>query len=260
MSDEKLPSSLKFHTSLDSISVLSGTVSGAVPVIEQLTGCVLRLVETSTDVNLVVHAANNVSTLVRGAIELVENALIQKVIVSEQSRGRFLYDMASCYSEMKSDGTLQQRSPFNSFEKVWMNVIDIPAQTMGEELKYSISPFIDSKINDDIHAAKCILNICRDNFGTQLLRCEPYILIVGKQAKNVSIATASIKNAIKRHAQSSVEFIPNSSRNNGPLHCLPYANSSFKSRKLTLPSWLVSDEAFCQRIHSKCVAHVLDRH
>ena len=238
---------------------MSGTISGAVPVIEQLTGCVLRLVETSTDFNLVVHAANNASALIRGAIEIVENSLIQMIIVSEQSRGRFLYDMASCYSEMKPDGAVQQRNPFNSFEKVWMNLIDIPAQTVGEELKYSISPFIDGKINDDIHAAKCILNICRDNFGTQLLRCEPYILIVGKQAKNVSIATAAIKNAIKRHTQKSVEFIRNPSKNNEQFRCLPHTNSSFKSRKFTLPSWLVSDEAFRQQIHSKCIVHVLDR-
>eukprot|EP00804_Cyclotella_cryptica_P008398 CCRYP_003925-RC/>CCRYP_003925-RC protein AED:0.03 eAED:0.03 QI:96/1/1/1/0.66/0.5/4/138/634 len=204
--------------------LVRSTISGAVPVIEQMTGCIVRIVETTTDFSLVVRAPNNVSSLIRGAIEIVENAMIQMVIVSEQSRGRFLYDMASYYGEMKPDGAVQQRSPFNSTERVWMNVIDIPVQTVGEEL--------------------------RDNFGTKLLRCEPYILIIGKQAKNVSIATAAIKNAIKRHTQKSAQVVPTSLINNERLRCSPHTNSTFKSRKLTLPLWLLSDEAFRQRIHA----------
>jgi hypothetical protein len=220
-----------------------------------MTGCVLQDVETfvgdERQLMLAIHASPSTSvSQIRVAIETVEDMLIRVVIGSEPSRGKFLYEMALCYGEVKSDGSVQQRSPFNSSERVWMNVIDI-----GTEHNNFV---IDGKMNDDMHAAKALLCICKVNFGSHLRRCKPYVLVTSKQAKNVALATAAVKNAMKRHSQSRVglEFTSTSK----PTHTfilkptqqvkVPKSNS-FKSRKIMFPLWAMSDETFKQQVHGE---------
>lgn len=222
-----------------------------------MTGCVLCITEANSknanQMTLSVHAPSSIaSSSVRNAIEAVEDTLIKDVIASEPSRGRFLYDMALEYGEVKPDGILQQRNPLNSSERVWMNVIDIPSV---------ISSLIDGKMNDNIHKAKSCLVVCKENFGNTLHRCQPYVLVTSKQAKNVAFATSAVNNAIKRHAQNNIDvpFSSDWTPANVPSHHKPLAldttrhadKPTIKSRKITIPSWFMSDEALRRDLQRK---------
>lgn len=230
-----------------------------------MTGCDLRIADFNSNKSkrmvVAIHALSSVGvSSIRGAIEAIEDALIKNVIVSEPSRARFLYDMAMEYSEVKPDGSVQQRNPFNSSERVWMNVVDIPL--IKDDKKCYVSPFLDGKVNDEIHAAKSCLEICKENFGNEVHRCNPYVLVTSKQAKNAAFATAAVKNAIKRHAQKTAAFeVSMSVPADAPSRPAPLAlnvkhqpsKPTFKSRKITIPSWLMSDEVLRQDMQSKSI-------
>lgn len=147
--------------------------------------------------------------------------------------------MALCYGEVNADGAVQQRNPFNSDEKVWMNIIDIPSTVVGDEMKYNTSPYVNDKTYDDVHSANCSLCICKDNFGTPLLSCQPYVLIVGKQAKSADIATAALKNTVKRYNQKVPAAAEQPTRliQQTPTTKRHVVVPPFKVRKLTVPSW-----------------------
>jgi len=193
------------------------------------------------------------------AVEKIENVLVE-LIGADQSRGRLLYDMALSYDTSKRpDGVVLQRSPLNSRERVWMCVIEFPFEFIQGEKKKLVLPSIDGRLHDEMHHAKCNLVLCKDNFGFEL-SCEPYALVLGKQAKGVSAAIGCVKSAIERYNRPSLASlcVPSSlgtSELQSPSFCWEFHRTPKKSvfpssRRLSIPSWLLSDPSFRGRVQS----------
>ena len=121
-----------------------------------------------------------------------------KLLGAEESQERFLYDMAVLYGDISPNGTMQQRDPLNSHDCIWMCVLEIPSEVVGGQENLFMSPFVDGETCNKMYEVKCTLKICQDNFSTKLFRCQTYVLILGKQYKNVSQAFVIVNNAIKK--------------------------------------------------------------
>lgn len=202
----------------------------------------------------------NHDLLFKKAIEKIENVLVE-LTGADLSRGRLLYDMALlCNTSTRPDGAVLQRSPLNSHERVWMRVIEFPFEFIQGEMKKLVLPTIDGRLHDEMHHAKCNLILCKDNFGFKL-SCEPYALILGKQAKGVSAAIGCVKSAIERYRRPSLASlcVPlslgtselQSQSFRWEYHRTPKKSVSQCSRMLSIPSWLLSDPSFRERVQRK---------
>jgi hypothetical protein len=191
---------------------------------------------------------------IKCAIEMVENVLV-RLLGSDESRGRLLYDLALSYSDdVRPEGVVFQRNPLNSLQRVWMCVVDLPCEVHEGELKYLVTPFLDGDTFDQMHQANCIMKICTENFGVKLIRCRPYALILGKQVKNMYSALLVTKNALKRYKQNKIGLACN------PVPSSRWASSSvsnavaatkqgaLKPRIITIPEWLFEDISFREEI------------
>ena len=174
---------------------------------------------------------------------------------SDEARGRLLYDIALSYSDdVRPDGIVFQRNPLNSFERVWMCLVDLPCEVNEGELKYLVTPFLDSDTFDQMHQANCNMKLCSDNFGVKLIRCRPYALIFGKQVKDTCSGLLVAKNALKRSKQNKMALACN------PVPPSRWANFSasnavvvtkqgaLKPRVITIPEWLFEDVSFQEEI------------
>ena len=133
---------------------------------------------------------------IKCAIEKVENALV-RLLGSDEARGRLLYDIALSYSDdVRPDGVVFQRNPLNSFERVWMCLVDLPCEVHEGELKYIVTHLLDGDTFDQMHQSNCTMKLCREYFGVKLIRCRPYALIFGKQSKDICSGLLVAKNAL----------------------------------------------------------------
>ena len=179
------------------------------------------------------------------AIEMVENVLV-KVLGAEESKGRLLYDIARSFQNTKKDeAILETRNPLNSSNRVWMALVELPKKMILNSSAGAIdtSPFVDSSFQGTIHNTRCTVLLGKHNFGTELVHCQPYVLILGKQANHVNNAVNLTKKAI-RLRQSSQE--PHTLG----LHETRYlANkSNANTKKVMLPVWLLADASYQKEI------------
>ena len=193
---------------------------------------------------MVIHTNNEEDDGAKNAIETVENTLVS-VLGVEESRGRFLYDMARSFNNMKYHGAVYQRNPLNSCERIWMTVVEIPSAFL--QGNPSMSPFSSADFQENMHRAKCTLIICR---GNDLLRCQPYVLVLGKQVKLVDRAVVATKQAMKQYMQTLAgKSLPSNSNAKSPEIPRSWApKSKSNPRKLIIPGWLLSDDLFLQQI------------
>ena len=147
--------------------------------------------------------------------------------------------MAWSFNNIKYYGAVYQRNPLNSCEHIWMTVVEIPSPLLqGNPL---VCPFIRVDFQTDMHHDKCTLIICRSN-NASLLCCRPYVLVLGKKAKDVDHAVAVTKKAMEQFMQILADKSLTSNRNSW----VPMSKS--KQRKLMIPGWLLSDDLFLQQI------------
>ena len=239
--------------------IQTGALSSCSAAIHEKTGCNIAVEERDQKIGnhvwLTVSGEQGKAT--KKAVELVENCLVG-TIGAEEARGRLLYDMALSCDGARPDGALLQRNPLNSFEKVWMWLVDLPAEVHDGELKFSFAPFAKGAFVESLHGTSCTVKICRESFGVKLSFCRPYVMIFGSQVKSVSQAIVITKNALKQYKQLRVVQISQCmSKQAGLPSQIGGAMSSLNtmSKKanpkpiiMTLPSWLVSTESFRYQI------------
>ena len=206
---------------------------------------------------LTVHGQTDQCKQVKKSIELVENCLV-KYLGAEEARGRLLYDMALSYGGARPDGAVLQRNPLNSCERVWMCVVELPAEIHDGELTYLIPYSIDGKTHDSIHQVNCTFKLCRDSFGVKLFSCRPYVMIMGKQAMNVSQAIVIAKNTLKMFKQNKMAqlvkdmyYLPPSQL--GTLMNSNAANNKAppKPRTVSIIGWYISEVSFQSHIQDE---------
>ncbi len=248
--------------------VLAVTLNNAIPKIEEESKTKILIGQKDADRSLrlkICTVEENHDLFFKKAVEKIENVLIE-LIGADQSRGRLLDDMAlSCDTSKRPDGAVLQRSPLNSGERVWMYVIEFPFEFIKGEKKQLVLPSIDGKLHDEMHHAKCNLILCKENFGFKL-SCDPYAMVLGKQAKGVSAAVKCAKSAIERFKIPSLESLCMKLPIGTKLeHQFQSIRSEFhptrkktampSSRRLSIPSWLLSDPTFRERVQSKFLIH-----
>jgi len=224
--------------------------------IYQSTGCKILIEERTSQVWLALCDHLGQGSGIKRATEILENKLVH-LVGQEESRGRLLYDIAMSYADdVRPDGVVFQRNPLNSCERVWMCLVDFPAEVHDGVMKYIISPFVSGETYYQIHQANCTMKICRDSFGVKLFRCRHYALILGKQAKSVSAALVIAKNALKRFKQNKMyqtsyalldnpvpsrwDGLPDSKKVNKKVAPKPVI--------VAIPEWLMLDVSFQQQI------------
>jgi len=87
---------------------------------------------------------------IKCAIEMVVNALV-RLLGSYEARGRLLYDVALSYSnDVRPEGVVFQRNPLNSFEQVWICIVDFPCEVHEWELKYLVTLLLDGNTSNQM--------------------------------------------------------------------------------------------------------------
>ncbi len=87
---------------------------------------------------------------IKCAIEMVVNALV-RLLGSYEARGRLLYDVALSYSnDVRPEGVVFQRNPLNSFEQVWICIVDFPCEVHEWELKYLVTLLLDGDTSNQM--------------------------------------------------------------------------------------------------------------
>ena len=216
---------------------ITEALDASIKSIFQATGCsmiVTRPTENSAQIALLISGSKSSQS---HAIEKVENILV-KVLGAEESKGRLLYDIARSFQNNKKDeAVLETRNPLNSSNRVWMALVELPEKMILN------SSFNDSSFQGLIHDTRCTVLLGKHNFGTKLVRCQPYVLILGKQSNHVNNAVNLTKKAI-RLRQSSQE--PHTLG----LHETRYlANkSNANTKKMMLPVWLLADASYQKEI------------
>lgn len=143
-----------------------------------------------------------------------------------------------------------------------MCVVELSAEIHDGELTYLIPYSIDGKTHDSIHQVNCTFKLCRDSFGVKLFSCRPYVMIMGKQAMNVSQAIVIAKNTLKMFKQNKMAqlvkdmyYLPPSQL--GTLMNSNAANNKAppKPRIVSIPGWLMSDVSFQSHIQAGLFDH-----
>ena len=153
--------------------------------------------------------------------------------------------MAWSFNSIKYYGAVYQRNPLNSCEHIWMTVVEIPSVLLqGNPL---VRPFSKADFQADMHHDKCTLIICRSN-NASLLRCRPYVLVLGEKVKDVDHAVAVNIKAMEQFMQilADKSLTSNSDVKSRTRSWVPMSKS--KQRKLMIPGWLLSDYLFLQQI------------
>ena len=207
-----------------------------------------RTVHNKTQLFVVMQSNNENDDRAKIAIETIENSLVSVLCVEES--GRFLYDVARSFKSTKKhhDGAVYQRNPLNSCECIWMSVVEIPSSLV--EGMPSMRSFNNAEFQENMHRAKCTLIICRSNLNASLLRCWPYVLVMGKQEKHVDQAVALTEKAMKQATQTLAYKSSTSNANvksSKNYHSMA-PKSTYNPRKLMIPGWLLSDDLFLQQI------------
>jgi len=246
-------------------------INRSIEKIYQTTGCNIRIIQRAGLFLSMCANQGESDGSTRNAIELVENCLV-KMIGREECRGRLLYDIARSYGNIKYNGSaVSQRNPLNSSERIWMAVLDLPTKVIRDgRVKEVMRPFILNCFQDRIHQARCTLIVCQDNFGAKLLRCRPYILVLGKQAKQVDKAVALVRKTLNQFMQNYAIDRANryssqdeSSHLDNPTKVThsPKSSASLEinykrrydhiaPRKVMIPSWLLSDPLYLKEVEA----------
>ena len=122
---------------------------------------------------------------------MIEDAFL-KFLGAEESRCMLLYDLTKLYTKHPVDGIIQMRNPLNSTELVWANVFDLSSYS-----KKCFITLVMNEVYDEMHRLGCTLKVCRKSFGIKLLRCQPYVMIMGRQKRNIGEAIGFVKEGIK---------------------------------------------------------------
>jgi len=179
---------------------VSETLNHVIPSIDEKAGCNIFVEERESEETVhiwLIFEAPVEPGIWKIAIEMVENSLI-RLLGKEEAHRRLLYDMALSYSRIvRPDGPVLQRNPLDLNERVWMYIVELPADVWEGGLQYFAPLFLDYRTQDSIHQADCTVELCRDSFSVTLERCQHYALVFGKTARTVSDAIIMTKNALK---------------------------------------------------------------
>jgi len=124
---------------------------------------------------------------------MIENALL-KFLGADESRCKLLYDLALSYTQHPVDGIIHMRNPLCSTERVWANIIDL--SPYSKEWHTSL---VKKEVNEEMHELRCTLKVCRENFGVKLVRCRPYVMIMGRQKTSTGAAIDFVKRVLMKH-------------------------------------------------------------
>ena len=124
---------------------------------------------------------------------MIEDALL-KFLGTEKFRCMLLYGLTKSYSRHLFDSIIQMRNPLHSSEHVWANVVDLSPYN-----KECYTSLVTNEVNEEMHRLRCTLKVCRESFGIKLLRCYPYVMIMGLQKRNVGAAIDFVKRELKKY-------------------------------------------------------------
>jgi len=130
---------------------------------------------------------------VRIATAMIEDAFL-RFLGAEESRCMLLYDLTKSRIPHSVDGIIQMRNPLNSMERVWANVVDLSPYN-----KECYALLVTKEVNEEMHRLRCTLKVCRESFGIKLLRCHPYVMITGRQKRNIGEAIDFVKRELKKY-------------------------------------------------------------
>jgi len=135
----------------------------------------------------------------------IQDFLLDRV-QRDGSRGRLLYDLASScggpHRPMASRSKcVRAKDPFAEDDRqVFMTVVHLPFEDVGGKKNFHVDFLLTSSFLTHLwHETGCYVKAAYNGSGIPVKLCFPYLLVMGKNWRNVDRAVDTLNEVIKKH-------------------------------------------------------------